>query len=337
MVWVKGGRKVKKWSVIILITIAVLGVTANSFLYVRQTELIRDDQALILSLQTDLADTKGQAASLSETLQSLSTNVSSLSTLVGNLQNDVASTKDGMSSLSGDIQTMSTDVSTLSSSVDILRQNQSAGGAGSIANFTSATNKVKPCVVVIEVQVVTTFFGRKVTQQGTGSGWIINSDGIIVTNSHVVADATSIKITLADGRSFPAISVQIDPVSDLAVVKIDARNLPAATVGDSDKLQTGQPVAAIGNALGLGINMTGGWISRLNTSITFSDGSKLSGLIGTDAAINPGNSGGPLIDINGEVVGITNAKLVQTGVEGIGYAISINNALKTINNLITKL
>ena len=95
-------------------------------------------------------------------------------------------------------------------------------------------------------------------------------------------------------------------------------------------------MAAIGNALGLGINMTGGYVSRLDTSITFSDGTTLSGLIGTDTPINPGNSGGPLVNLIGEVIGITNAKLVETGVEGIGYAININDAIKTIDGLIAK-
>jgi S1-C subfamily serine protease len=247
------------------------------------------------------------------------------------LQAEAVSTK-------GTIQALVENTSTLSNLVSSVQQPQIINTSGSVADFTAAINMVKPSVVIIEAQKVAIVFpGRRVIQQSAGSGWVIGDDGFIVTNNHVVADATSIKVTLADGRSFPSVAVRADAVTDLAVIKIDARNLPVAMIGDSDRLQVGQPVAAIGNALGLGINMTGGWISRLNTSITFSDGGSLSGLIGTDAAINPGNSGGPLITIDGEVVGITNAKLVQTGVEGIGYAISINNALKTINSLIDRL
>jgi len=305
----------RKWITLLLIILLFAGMAANGFLYFRQATIIQNDEARIASLQTDI--------------QALTGDISSLSASVSNLQTDVTSTKDGITSLNGAI-------SSLSGVINELQQALNTSG-GLIADFTSATNKVKPSVVVIEAQIVTTLFGRRITQQVAASGWIINSDGLIVTNNHVVADATSIRVTLADGRTFPSIAVQTDAATDLAVVKIDAHNLPAVKIGDSDRLQVGQPVAAIGNALGLGINMTGGWVSRLNTSITFSDGTTLSGLIGTDAPINPGNSGGPLINIDGEVVGITNAKLVETGVEGIGYAISINNALRTINNLIARL
>ncbi len=314
----------KKWITPLLIVVLFVGIVANGFLYIRQATIIQNDEALIASLQTDVVSTKDGITSLSGNIQTLTGSMSDLSGSVSNLRTDVQTLTGNMSSLSG--------------LVDNLQQTQNNSGSGSIADFTSATDKIKPSVVVIEVQIVTTVFpGRRVTQQAAGSGWIINGDGLIITNNHVVADATSIRVTLADGRAFPSVAVQTDAATDLAVVKIDAHNLPAVKIGDSDRLQVGQPVAAIGNALGLGINMTGGWVSRLNTSITFGDGSSLSGLIGTDAAINPGNSGGPLININGEVIGITNAKLVETGVEGIGYAISINNAIRTINSLIGKL
>ncbi len=305
----------KKWITPLLVVVLFVGTGANSLLYIRQSAIIQNNEALIQTLTGD---------------------ISSLSGSVGNLQTDVISTKDGIISLNGAIRTLTANVSSLSGLVNSL-QTWNNSGSGLIVDFTGATNEIKPSVVVIEVQVVTTVFpGRRVTQQAAGSGWVINGDGLIVTNNHVVADAISIRVTLADGRTFPSIAVQADAANDLAVVKIDAHNLPAVKIGDSDRLKVGQPVAAIGNALGLGINMTGGWVSRLNTSISFSDGTRLSGLIGTDAAINPGNSGGPLINTNGEVIGITNAKLVETGVEGIGYAISINNAIKTINGLITK-
>jgi S1-C subfamily serine protease len=314
----------KKWITPLLIVVLFVGIVANGFLYIRQATIVQNDEALIASLQTDVVSTKDGITSLSGNIQTLTGNMSDLSGSVSNLRTDVQTLTGNMSSLSG--------------LVDNLQQTWNNTGSGSIVDFTSATDKIKPSVVVIEVQIVTTVFpGRRVTQQAAGSGWIINGDGLIITNNHVVADATSIRVTLADGRAFPSVAVQTDAATDLAVVKIDAHNLPAVKIGDSDRLQVGQPVAAIGNALGLGINMTGGWVSRLNTSITFGDGSSLSGLIGTDAAINPGNSGGPLININGEVIGITNAKLVETGVEGIGYAISINNAIRTINSLIGKL
>jgi S1-C subfamily serine protease len=324
----------KKWVVAVLIVVLFAGTVANGFLYSRHVIIIQNHEASIASVQADLSRAEDRITSLTSTTQNVAGNVSDLSGSVRNLQTDVTDIKEGIDSLYGTMQTLTEDVSSLSSLVNNIQRSQSNSSSGLVADFAAAIDKVKPSVVIIETQKVTTVFpGRRVVQQSAGSGWVISSDGLIVTNNHVIADATSIKVTLADGRTFPSVAARADIANDLAVIKIDARNLPVATIGDSDKLQVGQPVAAIGNALGLGINMSGGWISRLNTSITFSDGSSLSGLIGTDAAINPGNSGGPLITINGEVVGITNAKLVQTGVEGIGYAISINNAMKTISSL----
>jgi S1-C subfamily serine protease len=224
-------------------------------------------------------------------------------------------------------------LTTVASTVQKMTQNT---GQAEPMSFVQSVNLIKPSVVVIEAQIVVTIFGRRVTEQSAGTGWIINSNGIIVTNNHVIDGATTIQVILADGRSFQSVAVQTDSTTDLAVIKVNAQGLPAVKIGNSDNLQVGQPVAAIGNALGLGINMTGGYISRLDTSITFSDGTTLSGLIGTDTPINPGNSGGPLINLTGEVIGITNAKLVEAGVEGIGYAISINNAIRTIDMLIAR-
>ena len=212
------------------------------------------------------------------------------------------------------------------------------GSVPSPVNFVNAVKAVKPSVVAINVELVTRdIFGRTVVEQAAGSGWIIDSNGIIVTNNHVVEDATSITVTLDDGRTFNAVAVRTYPANDLAVIKIDATNLPAVKLGDASKLAVGEPVAAIGNALGMGISMTGGWISRLNTTVQFSDTESLTGLIETDAAINPGNSGGPLVNYQGEVIGITSAKIQEVGVEGIGYAISLYLALPIINNLISQL
>ncbi len=190
-------------------------------------------------------------------------------------------------------------------------------------SFVDVVEKVRPSVVVIE------------TETSEGSGWIIDSDGIVVTNNHVVEDAESIFVTLDDGRTFPADSVSADPLTDIAIVRINARNLPAADISDFNNSKVGQPVAAIGNSLGQGISLKGGWVSRLNTSVIV-DGQWLFGLIETDAAINAGNSGGPLVNMNGEVIGITSVKLVGVEVEGIGYAISIETALPVIEDLITQ-
>jgi len=197
-------------------------------------------------------------------------------------------------------------------------------GNPALPDFVAVVAKVKPSVVAIR------------TNGGAGSGWIIREDGIIVTNNHVVAGARDIAIALDDGRTFSAETVRTDPLTDLAIVKIDAQDLPTADIGDSSQLQLGEPVAAIGNALGEGISMTGGWVSQLNVSISISPGQTLDDLIRTDAAINPGNSGGPLVNIAGEVIGITSVKIAQIGIEGFGYAISINTAKEVIDQLILR-
>jgi len=198
--------------------------------------------------------------------------------------------------------------------------------------------KVKPSVVAINTEVITYgFFNQAYTQEGAGSGWIIDENGIIVTNNHVVEGAESITVTLDDGRIFSVDinTVATDPLTDLAILKIDAENLPATSVGDSDKLRVGDWVIAIGNSLGERISATNGIISALNVSLGMGAGQTLYDLVQTDAAINPGNSGGPLVNMAGEVVGITSAKIATVGVEGMGYAISINTALPIIEDLVT--
>jgi len=197
--------------------------------------------------------------------------------------------------------------------------------------------KVKPSVVAITTEVVTfDLFNRPFTQEGAGSGWILDEDGIIVTNNHVVQGAKSITVTLDDGRAFVADidSVFTDRLSDLAILEIDARGLPALKVGDSAELRVGDWVVAIGNALGRGISAKEGIVSRKGVSIPVSQAQALYDLVETSAAINPGNSGGPLVNLAGEVIGITSAKIATVGVEGMGYAISTGTAIPIIEALV---
>ncbi len=204
-----------------------------------------------------------------------------------------------------------------------------------LADFVSVISQVRPSVVAINTESTGySIFTGAFTEEGAGSGWIIDTNGLIVTNNHVVEDANSITVTLQDGRTFPAESVYTDPVADLAVVKIKAQNLPALRIGDSSKLQVGEWVIAIGNSLGLGISATKGIVSALDVALSTSPGETLHGLVQTDAAINPGNSGGPLVNMLGEVVGINSVKVAQVGVEGMGYAISIKQAKPIIDQLI---
>lgn len=205
-----------------------------------------------------------------------------------------------------------------------------------IPDFVSAIAAIRPSVVAINTKVpALDVFGSTFNEEGAGSGWIIDGNGLIVTNNHVVEGANSITVTLEDGRSFPAQLVRTDPISDLAVIKINAQNLKAARVGDSSKLRVGDWVAAIGNSLGQGISATKGIVSALGVSVSVGAGENLYDLIQTDAAINPGNSGGPLVNLLGEVEGITSIKVAQVGVEGMGYAISTRTALPIIDDLVT--
>lgn len=176
----------------------------------------------------------------------------------------------------------------------------------------------------------------QLTERGTGSGVIYDKAGYIATNNHVVEGANEIIVSLPDGRTVKGKVLGADAVTDLAVVKIEADNLPVAKFGDSDTLQVGEPAIAIGNPLGLEFrgSVTAGVISALNRSIEL--GERKFSLIQTDAAINPGNSGGALVNADGEVVGINSAKIVVSGVEGIGFAIPVNTAKPILDELASR-
>lgn len=199
----------------------------------------------------------------------------------------------------------------------------------------AAAKKVGPAVVGITNKAyVRDFFNRvQLAERGTGSGVIYDKAGYIATNNHVVEGASEIIVSLPDGRTFKGKVLGADAVTDLAVVKIDADNLPVAEFGDSDTLQVGEPAIAIGNPLGMEFrgSVTAGVISALNRSIEI--GERKFNLIQTDAAINPGNSGGALVNADGEVVGINSAKIAVSGVEGIGFAIPVNTAKPILDEL----
>jgi serine protease Do len=175
--------------------------------------------------------------------------------------------------------------------------------------------------------------GRTVMQQGAGSGWILDPAGTIVTNNHVIEGATTITVTTFDGKTFPAQVLSADPVNDLALIKINAGQLQSINVGDASKLRTGDWVLALGNPLGEGIIATQGIVSRKGVSVQVSSTQTYNNLIETTAAINPGNSGGPLIILAGEVIGITSLGVSAAGIEGMGYAINMVDALPAIQKL----
>jgi serine protease Do len=209
--------------------------------------------------------------------------------------------------------------------------------APTLPSIADVVEKVYPSVVAINTEVVTLdIFRTPLTQKGAGSGWIIDKDGIIVTNNHVVEGAKKVTVELSDGRTFEADpkNIHTDQLTDLAVIKIDATDLPAASVGDSTKLRVGDWVVALGNPLGEGIRAKEGTVSGLKVSLDVEQGQTLDDLIETSAAINPGNSGGPLVNMKAEVIGITSAKVAAVGVEGLGYAISTKTAIPIIEQLI---
>jgi len=181
------------------------------------------------------------------------------------------------------------------------------------------------------------FFFRPVPVEGTGTGFIVRSDGYIVTNNHVVSGANSVKVILSNGKEYEAKIVGTDPMTDTAVIKINARGLKPVIMGNSDKVKPGQIVIAIGNPYRLDNTVTLGVVSALNRTIETEEGYKINGVIQTDAAINPGNSGGPLINMNGEVIGINTAIYTTTGAyQGIGFAIPINTVKKVVSEIIEK-
>ncbi len=202
-----------------------------------------------------------------------------------------------------------------------------------------ASAKVSEAVVSIQQkQTMQDQFGQLVETGAAGTGFVITNDGLIITNKHVVSDADAkYTVTLSDGRSFEAKVQSMDPIQDLAVLKIEAKNLPVVELGDSDQLKVGQWVVAVGNALGKFDNtVTVGIVSARNRKIEATDEQgnnpeALDGIIQTDAAINSGNSGGPLVNLKGQVVGINTA--VAADAQSIGFAIPINSAKSAIDSI----
>jgi serine protease Do len=169
------------------------------------------------------------------------------------------------------------------------------------------------------------------TNQGGGSGIIIRADGVVLTNAHVVGESTNVTVSLADGRELRGVVLGRDRSVDVAVVRVQANNLPVASIGDSDRVEVGQLAIAIGNPLGLERTVTRGVISAVNRDPR---GVPIAGgLLQTDAAINPGNSGGPLLDSSGRVIGINTA--VLSGATGLGFAVPINLARDVADQLLT--
>ena len=244
-----------------------------------------------------------------------------------------------------------------STNTSVIAQNRTGALAGELNFIADAAERVGPAVVRINASrtikssgrpdlsdnpMFKRFFGevpdqpQERVQKGTGSGFIYSNDGLIMTNAHVVAGAETVEVVLRDGRKTSGKVLGIDTLTDVAVIRINERNLPTVNLGDSDGLRPGEWAIAIGNPLGLDNTVTAGIISatgRSSSQVGVPD--KRVGFIQTDAAINPGNSGGPLLNQRGEVIAI-NTAIIGGGAQGLGFAIPIKTAKRIAEQLMSK-
>lgn len=215
-----------------------------------------------------------------------------------------------------------------------------------ISNTKSSVNDIYTLgceqTVGISTEVTyTNFFGQTSSSAVSGTGFVVTDDGYILTNYHVIEDAynadLAVKVMFKDGTAYDAAIAGVESENDIAVLKIDASDLNPVTVADSDEILVGDEVYAIGNPLGeLDFTLTGGRISALDRSITTAANTPAINMFQFDAAVNSGNSGGPVYNTRGEVIGVVTAKAGEYGVEGIGFAVPINDAVSIANDLITK-
>jgi S1-C subfamily serine protease len=289
---------------IILIIVTLIGVSMLSV----QDRQLKEAGNQIDSLQEQLSAATEQIASLQDDISSLKSLASSMAALEANIHN-----------LGGQIST-----------------------GTALVNIADVVRQVKAGVVAINTTTIYTYgwgrFTYDYVAEGAGSGWIIDESGIIVTNYHVIEGADTIKVTLDNGDVYDVdlSTVFYNEMADIAIFKIDAGNLTALKTGNASTLSVGEWVIAMGNSLDMGVSAKEGIISQLHVSINLGK-QVLYELIETSAAINSGNSGGVLVNISGEVIGITNAKVSDVGVEGMGYAINIDYAMTIINALMAEM
>ncbi len=243
------------------------------------------------------------------------------------------------SSLNGNTNTSNNSTTVYTAPAAVSSNPVSSGSSDGIMSFEEIYNTyVNACVAISTEIVSTNLFGMTSTGAAAGSGFVLTSDGYIVTNYHVIEDATSIKVNFYDGSEYTAVLVGGEADSDVAVLKIDAQDLTPVVIGNSDELAVGQAVCTIGNPLGeMTFSQTDGIVSAVNRSVTTSDG-VIMNMIQTNCTINAGNSGGPLFNPYGQVIGITSSKYSSystsgSSIEGIGFAIPINDVISLVSDI----
>lgn len=249
------------------------------------------------------------------------------------IANNVSTVQTGTTQSSGSSDKESSSSSTSNNSGSSLTIQKADSSDIAPTTVQEVVEKVASSVVEITTESVTTstYLGQYITT-GAGSGVIVSEDGYIITNNHVIEDASTILVKTTDGTEYEAALVGTDSTADVALIKIDATGLNAVTFADSDQLSVGQTAIAIGNPLGsLGGTVTTGIVSALDRTITL-DGTQMN-LLQTNAAINPGNSGGGLFDSNGNLIGLVVAKSSGTGIEGLGFAIPSNDVVAVLDDL----
>lgn len=243
------------------------------------------------------------------------------------------SSENGLTAILGGNDSQETDSAQFSDdssfSMEIRKKPENSDGGFVVKDVSDVVQKVRPSVVGVITESFQTY-----STSSTGSGIILSEDGYIVTNNHVVEGGDSIAVTLDDGETYAAELIGTDVKSDIAVLKIDAQNLPAAEFGDSSQVEVGEAAIAIGNPLGLSGTVTAGIISAVDREIQV--GSSNMVLLQTDASINPGNSGGALLNEYGQVIGVNSAKISSEDSEGLGFAIPSNTVGPIVEELIDK-
>ncbi len=336
-------NKMSKWVVIPIIVILTIGTITNGVFYLQESSKLKDAESRIATLEGNvpilegnlsavegdvsalegnLSAVEGDVSALEGNLSAVEGNVSTLEGDVSTLEGDVSILEGGISTLGGGISTLEGDVSILEGGISTLEGDVSTL-EGDVSALEAHDRAVMDVVALLEPSVVRIEVYKGGGWYGGGSGVIISNTGYVLTNYHVIEDATSIEITLMSGITYDATVIARNEDRDLAIVKIDSTrtDFPEAALGSSADVTVGEEVVAIGFSLLFDLEGQATFTQGIVSAVRTLDGYEY---VQTDAAINPGNSGGPLVNLKGEVIGINTWKYVGEVIEGLGFAIPID-------------